>query len=435
MHDTAFKIGGLAIKQYCPSNDGEILEIGSLDVNGSLRSHSFAVKRYVGLDFSPGTGVDHVISDSYDWPVEDASFDLVLASSVFEHDPLFWQTFLVMLRKVKPGGYIYINAPANGWVHRYPLDCWRFYPDSGVALAKWALEQGVQATLVESFTAQREGDVWNDWCCVFRREPASTDLPEKLICDSVESRNVITWKSEEILRYDEQPEDMKIITQERDRRVHVEQQLVIATAELRGLVERENLLRSEVDGLRAQVSAARDAAENALTEAKEVLAKNASQIGDLEKRLQRANQAAEFSNAQLKKIKDERDAMAEDLRRSLSERQAMSKRLHTTTVELSKMAGLLKKGVADQMLHEKRMAWMRSLFSLLLALPAWWGVLPRRMRHARLESILLRKGMFDGPAYLQRYPDVALAAFNPLEHFIAHGISEGRVAIEQEEML
>ena len=34
----------------------------------------------------------------------------------------------------------YLNAPSNGEFHRYPVDCWRFYPDAGGALGDLALD-------------------------------------------------------------------------------------------------------------------------------------------------------------------------------------------------------------------------------------------------------------------------------------------------------
>ena len=173
MHDTAYKIGGLVMATYLPPGANRILEIGSLNVNGGLRDLAPPGADYIGLDLEAGAGVDHVVTGSDDWPVADDSFDLVMASSAFEHDQAFWLTFLQMCRKLKPGGYCYISAPANGKVHRYPQDFWRFYPDAGLALQAWARRQGIATTLVESFTAEREGDTWNDFCAVFRRGPGN----------------------------------------------------------------------------------------------------------------------------------------------------------------------------------------------------------------------------------------------------------------------
>jgi hypothetical protein len=79
--------------------------------------------RYVGLDFEAGAGVDFVVKPREAWPVEDSAFDLVMVSSVFEHDSTFWRTFVQMVQKAKPGSHIYVRAPSNGTVHRYPQDC------------------------------------------------------------------------------------------------------------------------------------------------------------------------------------------------------------------------------------------------------------------------------------------------------------------------
>ena len=144
MHDTAFHIGALAMNTYADLRSDSVLEIGAQDVNGSLREHALPVTYYVGIDFDEGDGVDLIAEPGKPLPVEDDSFDLVLASSVFEHDPCFWVTFLEMCRVTKEGGYIYINAPSNGVVHRYPMDNWRFYPDFGKALVQWAHVQGFQ---------------------------------------------------------------------------------------------------------------------------------------------------------------------------------------------------------------------------------------------------------------------------------------------------
>ena len=55
-------------------------------------------------------------------------------------------------------------------------------------------------------------------------------------------------------------------------------------------------------------------------------------------------------------------------------------------------------------------------------LPAW---LWRRKLAARVE----RRGLFDGEAYLARYPEVAAAGMDPLTHFLGHGLVEGRAGL------
>eukprot|EP01034_Spumella_vulgaris_P016818 gene16818-21448_t len=42
-----------------------------------------------------------------------------------------------MLEVLKPGGLLMISVPLEHIEHRYPVDCWRFLPGAGEALASW----------------------------------------------------------------------------------------------------------------------------------------------------------------------------------------------------------------------------------------------------------------------------------------------------------
>ncbi|OXJ15735.1 methyltransferase domain-containing protein [Burkholderia sp. HI2500] len=220
MHDTAYKIGGLVMGTYLPSISSKILEIGAQNINGTLRDHSPRNAEYVGLDFEAGVGVDIVITGTNDWQVPDAHFDLVIASSVFEHDNAFWRTFIEMCRKVKPGGHIYVSAPSNGSVHRYPKDYWRFYPDSGLALEDLARSEGFDLILVESFIAEREADSWNDFCAVFRRGPCDLELNLDFVHNKVRCTNALNWRSSLIVNAAEENEDMRLLRQARNEVAH-----------------------------------------------------------------------------------------------------------------------------------------------------------------------------------------------------------------------
>jgi SAM-dependent methyltransferase len=147
-----------------------IVDVGSRDVNGSLRSVAPLNSTYLGVDFSAGTGVDVVLTDPYVLPFGDSSVDVVVSSSCFEHSEFFWLLFNEALRILKPSGLLYINAPSNGTFHRYPVDCWRFFPDSGVALQNWGRRSGYNCALLESFIGQTKSDVWNDFVAVFVKD-------------------------------------------------------------------------------------------------------------------------------------------------------------------------------------------------------------------------------------------------------------------------
>ncbi len=191
MHKSALKYGEIFISTYLNRGDAHqlrIVEIGSLDINGSLRQFSPVNAIYVGVDFVSGPGVDILIADSYQLPFESDSVDSVICSSVFEHSEFFWMLFLECLRILKPDGLLYVNAPSNGKVHRYPIDGWRFYPDAGHSLVKWAKSQGISALLLESFIAPKLGPIeedgmWNDFVAVFLKNENYTSTYKNHILD------------------------------------------------------------------------------------------------------------------------------------------------------------------------------------------------------------------------------------------------------------
>ncbi len=171
MHDTALTLGQMFFETYVKS-PARILDVGSQDVNGSLRRFAPAGSSYVGADLAAGAGVDVVLRDPTAMPFEAGAFDVVVSTSCFEHDPMFWLTFTEILRVTREGAHIYINAPSNGNYHRFPADNWRFYPDAGLALCQWGRRQGYNVSLVESFIAPRAQDIWNDCVMVFTRATA-----------------------------------------------------------------------------------------------------------------------------------------------------------------------------------------------------------------------------------------------------------------------
>ena len=171
MHDTAMMFGKLFFSTYLKDASGlKIIDIGAQDINGSLRSVAPLNNTYVGVDFVEGKGVDVILSDPYVLPFQNSSIDVVVSSSCYEHTDFFWLSFSEALRVLKPTGLLYINAPSNGPYHRYPVDCWRFYPDSGVALQKWGNRCGYECTLLESFIGLRKNDIWHDFIGVFLKD-------------------------------------------------------------------------------------------------------------------------------------------------------------------------------------------------------------------------------------------------------------------------
>jgi SAM-dependent methyltransferase len=208
MHDTAFAIGAKFIELYAPTGPFTVVELGSLDVNGTLRTALPVHASYIGIDVEAGRNVD-VVAAGRALPLPAGTADMAIASSVIEHDPTFWLTFLELCRLTKPGGHIYLSAPSNGTVHRYPQDCWRFYPDAGPALAGWAHQNGLDVGLVESFVADRRNDIWNDFVAVFVRGMAPEYRAGNFLHENVAARNIHCCGSTEFINPREPTEDQK----------------------------------------------------------------------------------------------------------------------------------------------------------------------------------------------------------------------------------
>ena len=186
MHPSAMLAGSLFFDTYVAHLDSPlVVDFGAQDVNGSLRSIVPAHARYVGVDIAPGKGVDIVLVDPYAMPFETGSVDVVVSTSCFEHSEFFWVTFLEIMRVLSPHGVFYLNVPSNGAFHRYPVDCWRFYPDSGVALVRWAQRNQMNPLLLESFVSNQYRDQWNDFVCVILRDASFSGMYSQRILHKI----------------------------------------------------------------------------------------------------------------------------------------------------------------------------------------------------------------------------------------------------------
>lgn len=190
MHVSAYNTGKSFFDTYCKDlTDIKVVDIGSQDVNGSLRDHAGPnVKEYVGVDFAEGKGVDVVLTDPYKFPFEDNTFDVCVTSSCFEHSEMFWLTFLESIRILKDDGIMYCNVP-SAWMsyHRYPVDCWRFYPDAGKGLETWAKYNNYNTKVLETYVCPfGPGETVLDWACVFIKNADHMDKYPNRMIDKLE---------------------------------------------------------------------------------------------------------------------------------------------------------------------------------------------------------------------------------------------------------
>ncbi len=89
-----------------------VLEIGSLDVNGTVRG-LFCDCAYTGIDVAPGPGVD-VVAEGQDYAGASESFDTVISCEVMEHNPHWAATFDNMIRMTRPGGLVLMTCATTG---------------------------------------------------------------------------------------------------------------------------------------------------------------------------------------------------------------------------------------------------------------------------------------------------------------------------------
>jgi len=122
-----YKFGELLDKHA--SNGIAVLEVGSRNVNGSLRDVlETKVMEYIGVDIEYGPGVDRILDASRltDFFLTD-SFDFVVCTEMLEHC-YDWRAALVqMLSVLKQGGILLLTTRSPGFeLHDYPADYWRF---------------------------------------------------------------------------------------------------------------------------------------------------------------------------------------------------------------------------------------------------------------------------------------------------------------------
>lgn len=110
--------------------DLDVLEVGSRDVNGGLRGivEKQDPKRYLGIDYMSGPGVDLVWDITWDKPPwEPESFDLIICTEVLEHVQDWRKALRNMDKALKMGGWLFLTARGPGFgKHEWPHDYWRF---------------------------------------------------------------------------------------------------------------------------------------------------------------------------------------------------------------------------------------------------------------------------------------------------------------------
>lgn len=124
-----------------PLGGARVLELGSYNVNGSVRPLLAGATAVIGLDVRPGPGVD-VVADAAGY-VAPEPFDLIITTEMLEHAPDPAAILDRCWQNLRPGGWLVITAAGPG---RQPHSCdgWPTLPPgehyaniAPAALADW----------------------------------------------------------------------------------------------------------------------------------------------------------------------------------------------------------------------------------------------------------------------------------------------------------
>jgi hypothetical protein len=102
------------VKQNFPQmfSKVRVLDIGSLDINGSLRE-LFVDSTYIGVDLGPGENVD-VVSKGHEYR-NDTPFDTVVSANCLEHDMFYRKTLQNMVSLTRSGGLMAFGCASTGF--------------------------------------------------------------------------------------------------------------------------------------------------------------------------------------------------------------------------------------------------------------------------------------------------------------------------------
>ncbi|HLY91559.1 MAG TPA: hypothetical protein VKQ27_21430 [Acetobacteraceae bacterium] len=160
--------------------------------------------------------------------------------------------------------------------------------------------------------------------------------------------------------------------------------------------------------------------------------------------------SAEHQSAQAEMARGER--LVEDLQHRLASEMAEKTQLHdavSTAVahaaelmaarERAEQAGreeLARHAEAERIAAEHHQAaigeltrhqeWLGQINAFLRNRPQWWAIMPAAWQRRHEHAALRKRGLFDAEAYLRLYPDVAADGADPVQHYLTHGMAEGR---------
>ena len=104
----------LFVKRALPENftNVRVLDVGSGDINGNNQS-LFTKCVYEGNDVVPAKNVT-IVSKTKDLPFEESTFDTIVSTECFEHDPEYKESLQKIYSMLKPTGLFFFTCASTG---------------------------------------------------------------------------------------------------------------------------------------------------------------------------------------------------------------------------------------------------------------------------------------------------------------------------------
>ena len=160
----------VGVRQHHPEFfvGARVLEVGSLDINGSVRE-LFSSCDYAGVDLQLGPGVDLARQGQLvDFPT--GHFDTTISAECLEHNPFWRETVANMLRMTRPGGLVLISCATTG---RLEHGTTRTNPEASpfTSAERWEYYENLTAGDLES-SLNLEGWLadWSSWVNFITRD-------------------------------------------------------------------------------------------------------------------------------------------------------------------------------------------------------------------------------------------------------------------------
>jgi SAM-dependent methyltransferase len=92
--------------------DKHVLDVGSGDINGN-NLFLFTNCKYEGNDIVDARNVT-IVSKTKDLPFDSNTFDTIVSTECFEHDPEYQQSFIKIYDMLKPNGLFFFTCGSTG---------------------------------------------------------------------------------------------------------------------------------------------------------------------------------------------------------------------------------------------------------------------------------------------------------------------------------